>query len=252
MVDIHSHILHGMDDGAKTFEDSLAMVLMAAENGTTDIVATPHCNHEFKFRPELISERIAALRQGAGDRIRIHRGCDFHLAFDSIEEAMTNPRKFSINHLGYLLVEFPDFQIFDNTSQIFDNLMLAGLKPIITHPERNTVLQQRLPSIREWVERGCYVQVTAQSLLGRFGQTARKFAEELLSQDLVHFLASDAHDLRHRPTRLDEARERARGGWGDDIAEALFETNPRATLTGAPLSVAPPKKAGRKWFKFWA
>ena len=257
MIDIHSHVLWGLDDGAPTLEDSIAMARMAAAHGTTDLVATPHANPVYKFDPERVRERLAelnhALEGAVGDRLRLHSGCDFHLSYDNIEDAIRNPRKYTINGASYLLVEFSDLLVFSNTRQILDHLMQAGMTPVITHPERNGLLRQRADAIAEWVDAGTRVQVTAQSLLGEFGRQARDFCKVLLDRRLVHFVASDAHDWQRRPPLLDRACQWVSDEYGDALAEALFVTNPRAVLTGDPLDrytaeVAPPS---RKWYQIW-
>src|SRR5688500_1615002 len=132
-VDIHSHILYGLDDGAKTIAESLEMLRLAAAAGTTDIVATPHASGQYAFSPELIDARIGEL--SAATEVRIHRGCDFHLQADNIEDAIAHPHKYTINHSGYLLVEFSDIAIFASTDEILSELVGAGMAPIITHPE---------------------------------------------------------------------------------------------------------------------
>ena len=109
MTDIHCHLLHGIDDGAKTLEVSLAMLEAAAAAGTTDIVATPHADTQYGFQPELIVERIAELKAANASEIRIHNGCDFHLTFDNVADAIANPAKYTINHKRYLLVELSDY-----------------------------------------------------------------------------------------------------------------------------------------------
>src|SRR5436309_11242094 len=129
MIDIHSHVLYGLDDGAKTREQSVAMLDVAARSGTTDIVATPHANGQYAFRPQLIEQRIAEL--GTMTPVRIYPGCDFHLQFDNIEDALANPEKYTLNHKGYLLVEFPDLSIFTETHAILMQLLDGGMVPII-------------------------------------------------------------------------------------------------------------------------
>ena len=141
------------------------MLRLAADSGTTDIVATPHANSAFPFDPDLIGRKIAELQDAAGPIPRIHRGCDFHLTLENIEDALANPRKYAINHLCYLLVEFSDLLIPRTTQEIFDRLQGAGLVPIVTHPERNGLLHTRLDQLQAWVEHGALVQVTAGSLL---------------------------------------------------------------------------------------
>lgn len=253
MIDIHSHVLYGLDDGAKTIDESLAMVRMAAEHGTTDLVATPHANPQYRFDPERIAERIAEITESSASSIRLHSGCDFHLSFENIQDALTHPAKYTINHRRYLLVEFSDLLIFNNTAEIFERLEEAGMTPVITHPERNGLLRQRLDRIAEWVEAGACVQVTAQSVLGEFGKRAREFSRTLLDRRLVHFLASDAHDCRHRPPRLDLAYDWVKQHYSEEFAEALCVTNPKATLLGEPLEPFRDSitTESRKWYQIW-
>jgi len=253
MVDIHSHILAGVDDGAKTLEESVAMARMAADCGTTDIVATPHADLVYPFDSEVIDQKIAELKAACGDVVRIHRGCDFHLHYDNIQEALENPRKFTINGHQYLLVEFSDLAVFRTTGEVFERMRLAGLVPVITHPERNLLLQQRISSLRSWVADGCLIQVTAQSFFGRFGKRARAFAAELMKQGLVHFVASDAHDCRDRPPRLDEAFRHIEKLYGRKRAERLCVHNPTAAVHGEQIPAEEPEEPSPpgKWYQFW-
>jgi protein-tyrosine phosphatase len=251
VVDIHSHILPGLDDGAKTIEDSLEMLRLAAESGTTDIVATPHANLEFTFDPELISRKIAELQAAAGPIPRIHRGCDFHLTMENIQEALAHPATYAINHKCYLLVEFSDLLIPRTTQEIFDRLQSAGLTPIVTHPERNGLLHSRLDQLQGWVENGAFVQVTAKSLLGGFGRTAKSVAAELMDRNLVHFIASDAHDTVHRPPVLRDAYACVEKTWGSPLAEMLFISAPQAVIDGDSIRLldSEPARPKRKWYR---
>ena len=242
-----------MDDGARTMEDSLAMVRMAAEHGTTDLVATPHANLQFKFNPELIAERIAQVREAAGGVLRLYTGCDFHLSYDNIQDSIEHPRKYTINQQRYLLVEFSELLIFKNTEDIFVRLRDAGMIPIVTHPERNGLLRQRIENIAKWVDQGARMQVTAQSLTGGFGRRAQEFSRELLDRRLVHVVASDGHDCERRPPVMDQARAWLRKKYGDALAEALCVTNPGAALSGDDMYLpnADPQSSVRKWYEFW-
>jgi len=253
LIDIHSHVLFGLDDGARTMEDSLAMVRMAAEHGTTDLVATPHANLQFRFDPELIAERIAQIHEAAGGALRLYTGCDFHLSFDNIQDSIDHPRKYTINQQRYLLVEFSELLIFKNTEDIFARLRDAGMTPIITHPERNGLLRQRAEDIAKWVEQGARVQVTAQSLTGRFGRKAQDFSRELLSRRLVHVVARDGHDCERRPPVMDEARVWLEKKYGDALAETLCVTNPGAALSGGDMLLpnADSHLSVRKWYEIW-
>jgi protein-tyrosine phosphatase len=247
-VDIHSHVLYGLDDGAKTLEESVAMLEMAADGGTTDIVATPHSDLTYRFQPELVDERVRELNAALGGRIQIHRGCDFHLHFDNIQDALANPARYTINHKRYLLVEFADTQISRATEEVFGRMLRLDITPVITHPERNPLLQQRMETLGNWVRLGCLVQVTAQSFLDRFGKRARQAADALVERRLVHFVASDAHDTRDRTPVLGEAFAYVVERYGADKAKALFSDYPRATLTGQYLEVEEPVEVKkRRW-----
>jgi len=250
MVDIHSHILPGVDDGSKSLEESVAMVKMAAEAGTTDIVATPHASLQYSFKPEAVGQRAAELA-AAVPEVRIYTGCDFHLSFDNIQDALANPRKYTINQKQYLLVEFPDMVTFSTTPQIFGELRRAGMVPIVTHPERNAFLQEKMDEMARWVEEGAYIQITGQSFFGMFGRRARDSAHELMKRGLVHFIASDAHDLTHRTTRLRESFDYIAGKFGSGVAERVFEQNPAAVVAGEPVPQPEPRQP-KPWYQFWS
>ena len=253
LIDIHSHVLYGLDDGARTVEDSVAMVRMAAEYGTTDLVATPHANPNYHFDPQVVQERLAEVSEASGNVLRLHSGCDFHLSYDNIQDALANPRKYTINQQRYLMVEFSDMLIFNNTTEIFSRLQETGMIPVITHPERNGLLRQRVDQIAAWVKAGACVQVTAQSLLGEFGKRAAQFSRTLLDRQLVHFLASDAHDCEHRPPRLDLAYAWVEERYGEERAQALCVINPRAVITGESLELfdVTSTPEPRKWYQIW-
>ncbi len=254
MVDIHSHIVFGVDDGAKTIEDSLAMLELAAESGTTDIVATPHSDLRYQFDSDLIVERIAEMQARIGDRIRIHKGCDFHLFYDNIENCKTDRSRFTINGHRYLMVEFADSQIPKTIESIFRDMIRNDITPVITHPERNALLMKRVPDLVQWVRFGCLIQVTAQSFTGRFGKSAEENAKRLMRQRLVHFIASDAHDTEWRPPDMREPYKYISAEYGDHIAERLFTTHPRMTLTGQYLECDDPEdeiKQEKPWWKVW-
>jgi protein-tyrosine phosphatase len=243
-----------VDDGARTFEQSLAMVKMAAEAGTTDIVATPHADLQYKFQPTVIHERIVALQAEMGGAIRIHSGCDFHLAYDNIQDALAHPTKYTINHKQYLLVEFSEMTIFPTTTEMFERLLSARMVPIITHPERNSLLRQRVAELSKWVEMGCLLQITGGSFLGNFGDRAKTWSDSMMDRGLVHIVASDGHDLEHRPPVLDEVSQYLEKKYGAEAAELLTTANPMAIIQGAELPMTAPAQfsgGSRKWYQFW-
>jgi len=254
MIDIHSHIIWGLDDGAQDREDSIAMLRLAAETGTTDIVATPHCDRQFKFDAAVRDERIRELMDETGGVPRIHPGCDLRLSFDNIQVALQYPGRFTINGLRYLMVEFDDMLIPPTTEEIFRRFMEREICPVITHPERNPILQGSFERLQSWKQMGCLFQVTAQCLTDRFGKAAQEAAWELLRRGLVHVVASDGHDMEHRPPRLDLAGDILTREMGAEAAELLLVTNPSAILAGGTVwgSAVPAIDLRKKsWFAFW-
>lgn len=239
MIDIHHHLLFGLDDGARDIEISVAMAEMSIQNGVTHIVCTPHSSEQFRFNPDLNRERLAAIQERIGDRLTLALGCDFHLMYDNIEDAIVHPAKYSINGKNFLLVEFHNQSIPRNMTETFFRLGLAGLTSIITHPERNPLLVQQPERLAEWIRAGCYVQITAASLNGRFGRTAERVSHDLLERNWVHFIATDAHDLVSRPPKLREAYDLVADKYGEETAERLCVENPRAAFYGEVMPAQP-------------
>ena len=251
MVDIHCHILPGLDDGAQEESVAREMAQMAAGDGITHIVATPHVNYRFSFDPEVNRQKRDALQRAIGESPKLLLGCDFHLSYENIEALRRQPERYTINGLRYLLVEFADTSIPPNMDDVFFDMISRKVAPIITHPERNPILSERPEQMLSWLQAGCLMQVTAGSLLGRFGKRARQAAERLLQHRMVHCIATDAHNTSSRPPLLAEARKTLAAKHGEEVASALFETNPGAVIAGQELAWKPdpePFGAPRKWF----
>jgi protein-tyrosine phosphatase len=236
MVDIHTHVLPGLDDGASTLEESLEMIKLAAATGCTDLVATPHANAHFQFDERRFEEAFRGLSALSSGLINLYRGCDCHLTFHNLEDALARPDKYTINRSRYLLVELPDSLGPSVVWEQLQALIHARICPIITHPERNLFLQSNMDHLKRWVRGGCLVQVTGQAFLGRFGPTARRAVESLMDADMVHFVASDAHDCVNRPPDLSLARERVSSRWGRAKARSLFIGNPAAVISDKPIA----------------
>jgi len=242
MIDIHHHLLSGVDDGATDLETSLAMARMAAADGITHIACTPHSNGQYPYFPKVIDEKIAELQSlisSEGLDLKLGRGCDFHLSYDNIQEAKSEPARFSINGLGYLLVEIPDYGLSPGLTEVFYQLQLEGLTPILTHPERNATLQATPSRLKDWLRGGVLIQITAGSILGKMGKRAEQMAHELLLKRWVHFVATDAHNTTSRPPTMVEAFDAVATKYGSEYAHLLFVSNPLAAFLGKPLSPQP-------------
>lgn len=239
MIDVHHHLLWGVDDGSPDFETSIAMAELAIADGITHIVCTPHANSTYTFDPEKNAERRARLQEKLGDRLTLGLGCDFHLSYENIEDALAHPTLYNINGKRYLLVEFPDFGIPRNIGSTFYEMSVAGIVPILTHPERNLTLMHNPSMMAEWIRLGCLVQVTAGSLLGRFGKGPQRVARQLLDARWVHILATDAHNATSRPPKLSEACSFVTKEHGEEEAHRLCVANPRSVFDGETLGNQP-------------
>ena len=207
-------------------------------------MATPHANEEYAYDRERLREMLQRLQSLAGEQPRLRLGCDFHLSYENLQAALARPQQFSIEGTRYLLVEFSDFTMPARFADALEKLRQAGLTPILTHPERHPAVQRKPDEVLPLLEKGCVVQLTANSLTGFWGEAAQKTALWLLERGAAHVLASDGHDPKYRPPLLSPGREAVQKLYVAQLAEVLVEGNPRAILAGQPLP-KPPAKAGR-------
>jgi protein-tyrosine phosphatase len=238
VVDLHHHLLPRLDDGSPNLETSIAMARIAAADGITHIVATPHANNIYDFDPERIARRLTELRAALAAEnipITLASGCDFHMSYDNLQDAIAHPRKYTVNHGEYLLTELPDHGLSPHLDEAFYELGLGGMKPILTHPERNPTLQRDPKRLTDWMRIGLLTQITAGSVTGLMGKAAERMAHKLLANRWVHFIATDAHNTEKRAPRMKAAHDIIAQKYGVEYAHRLCFENPFAVYENRPL-----------------
>jgi protein-tyrosine phosphatase len=234
MIDIHCHILPGLDDGPAILEESLEMGRIAAAEGVETLVATPHClngiyaNDQGTILPALNRLREALLENNIP--ITVLPGADIHLQPELAAFVSANPALL----LGgrYFLLELPSQSLPPGLPEFLFKIGLTGLMPIITHPERNLLIQGNPALAVDWVRAGALLQITAMSVTGEFGRKVQDCARFLITRGLIQVLASDAHSSDRRPPLLSRARARVEQWGGAALAHDLVEGNPGRIVRG--------------------
>lgn len=240
MIDIHSHVLPGIDDGSADMKMSLDMLAMAAESGVDTLVATPHCNIPGEFENYLsqdLEELFRELqREAERDEIplRLCRGMEIY-ATPELPELLKNGRVWTLNGGRYFLTEFNFGENPDFCSYVLRQCARLGYRPIVAHPERYYFLQRDPELAYEWCTAGYGLQINKGSLLGRFGPQARQTATLLLEHGLAACVASDAHRPYERTTHMGEVKDYLDRVYGEEYRRLLLEENPARILDGREL-----------------
>jgi protein-tyrosine phosphatase len=238
LIDLHCHILPGIDDGPATQDDSLAMAKRAFEDGIHTIVATPHALNGIYLNPaKKIISRVKALQKILSNnhiQIELCAASDVHLCPHMLELVDSGDALTINNAKKYILLELPSQAIPKGVRDEIFKLKLNGITPIITHPERNAIIQHDLDILYALVSMGALSQITAMSLTGDFGLFVKRAAETMLQKRLVHIIASDAHSIDNRPPLLSRAVEHAAEILGNyEEAMRMVTEVPAAILSGA-------------------
>lgn len=255
MIDLHVHILPGLDDGSQTLEDSLEMAELALEGGTRIVVATPHSNQEGRFENYNSSE----LKQVYQDfclalnreklPLRVLPGMEI-FASEDMGEKISGQLLFGMNHTQYFLVEFPfdaePWWIGERLEEIQDE----GKIPLVAHPERYYCVWDYPGLVYQWIQMGCRIQTNKGSILGRFGRHVYKTADILLKNNLVTCVASDAHSPVQRTPYMGEVQEYLERYFGEERAYRLLSENPGKIIVGKQIPVHGTLPKSRRW-KFW-
>lgn len=236
MIDIHAHILPGLDDGPSTLDESLEMARIAAKDGIRVIIATPHCLNGvyFNWRSDILSacEAFAGTLKKHNISLTVLPGSEVHLSLEIMDELKTG-RLMTLNDTGrYLSLELPGPFIQQSVITFINRLKDKEITPIITHPERNLAIQRNVEVLHDFVTAGALAQVTAGSLTGGFGRQALKCCQSIIELNMAHFMASDAHSPGARPPRLSAAFKKLSSLAGRTRAERLMFEAPEAVLEG--------------------
>lgn len=237
LIDLHTHILPGVDDGARDDGEALAMLAAAASDGITTVLATPHAHHAHAEQVLAGVERLNAAARDAGIAITILPGHEARIAADLVERYQDG-RLLTLNGTNWLLLEcylFDDWPI-HLIERSVDRLIAAGLRPLLAHAERYPFVQRDPRALLPLIERGIPVQINAGSLFFRESDVERITAEQLLRTQSAHIIASDAHNARYRPPALRAAYQRAAEITGDAYACWMYEI-PRRVLSGEDVDV---------------
>lgn len=241
MIDIHHHCLPDVDDGPRELDEAVALCRAALDEGIETIIATPHVLRG-RWQPMSIPEltaRIEELRSRVGERPRLVLGSEYFFGHDVVEVLESGTAVVPLAGSRYVLIEFAAHAVPPHLEQPFYGLQLAGWVPVIAHPERNLVFQDRPELLESLLEHGARTQVTAGSVTGDFGRKAKAAALTFLRRRLVHFIASDAHNTTKRPPRMRAAAAVLQELVGETVTKALTYDNPLAVLENRPLPYDP-------------
>ncbi|MFS0881679.1 tyrosine-protein phosphatase [Metabacillus niabensis] len=248
MIDIHSHILPGIDDGAQTVEDAINMAKLAVEEGITKIIATPHHqNGKYTNKKVDIIERVSKLNctlQKENIPLEVLPGQETRIYGEIIED-LDKGDILSLNNTNYLFIELPSGHIPRYTEQLLFDIQLKGFTPIIVHPERNSGVMENPEKLLDLVKKGALTQVTAGSITGYFGKKIKKLSMQLIEANLTHFISSDAHNITTRSFHIRESIIEVNKEFGNQ-AVYYFQENAELLINGQSIFKQEPSNLKRK------
>jgi len=259
MIDIHSHILPGMDDGAASVDEAVKVAQQAVGAGVKVMFATPHVlSFQELRRARNIVTNTAALQQELDERripLQLIAGAEL-FPLDGLLRALADGLPITLGPAGrHLLLEMPMSAIPAGMESLIFELQARGVTPILAHPERTIPVQINPGMLEPLLQRGVLLQVTASSMLERHGEIARDTTHELLRHRWVHFIASDAHSTRHRRASMAEAAKLVRDEYGNEMVERLVTHNARRIIAGEAVPSEPmaytPKQRKKRWWQIF-
>lgn len=252
MIDIHCHLLPGLDDGAQSMEEAIVMAEAAVRDGIETVIATPHhANRKYDNEAAQVIPAVGRLNQELGKRqipLTVAAGQEIHVRFDLLDRAERG-ELLGLADSPYMLLELPDDRVPREFSEWIHELRLIGVTPVIAHPERNIEIIRNPELLAEWVRLGALSQVTSHAVTGRFGSRMQKVTLDLCRRNLVHFCASDAHNTRNRPFALREAYEVIRDRVGAEYVDYYQGNARRIVESTVPIERWEPQEK-RPWWRF--
>lgn len=241
IIDIHSHILPGLDDGAKDMDMTMEMIRIYKKNGVNKLIATPHYvkNSSMSTSIEKNKEVLERVRQEieiAGLDFEIFLGHEIYLCRDILDK-LKSGKVATMNGTSYVFIELPQMDIPDYTRELIRELIDEGYRPILSHPEKNTLIIEDINIVYDFIEDGALIEVDIPSIYGNFGRDVRRASEELLKHKMVHFLGTGAHSSIRRTPRIDSGVEKIRNLIGEDLFKTLTYDNPKSLIEGESIEI---------------
>jgi protein-tyrosine phosphatase len=252
-TDIHNHILPDVDDGSASLEESAAMAELALRDGIGTIVATPHhANGRYSNEAHEVREAVTLLNQylsKQGIPLTVLPGQEVRIYADLIQD-LEDGKLLTLGGSRYLLLELPTGEIPSITEDTIHELLVRGCTPIIAHPERNRAIAADPGKLADLIELGALSQITSHSINGLFGKKIQELSIKLCKQEMVHFIASDAHNRKERAFGVRETFEFLAKEIGPDLVE-YYRANAEHVVSNSPIEVSKPNWSNKKWFQFW-
>lgn len=250
-MDIHNHVLFGLDDGSKTIEDSIALAKAFQEENFINLLATPHYIQDGPYKPtvEQVLQTVEKLNEVLREKeipVSVYPGMEVRLTRTTCEDFRAG-KLLTLNNSRYLLAELPDTNVRNFLDTLLYEIQGEGVTPIIAHAERHIRFMQDVRIAKEYIDRGIFIQVNKGSIEGEFGPDAQRTAQKLLKNGWVHFIATDAHRIKHRNPKMRSVEKKLFKMIGQENLALLTVQNPNAVLTNQPIESMTPIK--RKKYK---
>lgn len=251
MIDIHCHLVYGVDDGSRTIEDTIGMLKEAKEAGFTDIILTPHYSEYFSVPAKEIKERIDNIKSKSQDLgINLYHGNEIYSSSHMIED-IRNQEAVTLNNSRYVLFEFPMNQKILSMDEIIYRILDDGKIPVLAHPERYKYVQENPNMIMDYIERGLLCQSNYGSIIGRYGKEAKETVKKLLTHNMIHFLGSDNHRTNTVYKEMPETITELEKLIGRELLVELSIENPRRILNNENIDIDDPIEIKARTWKFW-